>query len=188
MPDSGMSSGTDVAANESEPPATPAQDTLPAPGATDQVASLGDSAEIRTEAAGYTTALLFRAGYPNHVILATDSAVPEDAPTGDAVWELGEVTGSTRIVSSGTPDDIKSGIGADLLEKCGGLLTTRVVSSDMTHMHFALTCGAQAPSLTQYLVLPREAGGSYLLALMGRPGDGMAGSIAEAVYSTAVGG
>ena len=181
--DSELSSTNNVSTPAETPVAPSGPDTLPP----QEEVALSASGE-RTEAAGYTTALLLRSGYPNHIILSADAAISGDVPPGDAVWELGKVMGSTHIANSATPEDIKSSISGGLLEKCSGVLTTRIVNSDPTHMHFTLQCGAAAPKLTQYVVLPRDAGGSYVFALIGPPLDGMAGSIAEAVYEKAIGG
>lgn len=178
---------TDVASTD-----TGAGSAAPAPStetsaAGEEVAlnATGSVGDIRTEAAGYTTAILFRAGYPNHVILGADAAVPGDVPQGNATWQLGEIVGSTRIVSAGSPQDIKSAIGDELVGKCGGVLTTQIVSSDATHMHFTLACGSGTPRITHYIVLPRDAGGSYVFALLGAGDDTAAAEIADRVYGIA---
>jgi hypothetical protein len=56
-----------------------------------------------------------------------------------------------------------------LLDKCGGALKLRVVNSDATPMHFTVTCGADAPTVMQVLVLPRDEGGFYVFALIDKP-------------------
>ena len=85
--------------------------------------------DVRTEAGGFTTALLFRSGYPNHVILGADATAPDEVPPGDALWQLGGVIGSTRIVNSGTPSDIERDVVAGRTDKCGGALATWPVTS-----------------------------------------------------------
>ena len=162
-----VASVDDTSTNTEAPPLASGPNTPP-PQEDVALATPGESDDVRTEAAGYTTALLLRSGYPNHIILSADAAISGDVPPGDAVWELEDVMGSTHIVSGGTPEDIKSSISGGLLEKCGGVLTTRIINSDPTHMHFTLQCGAATPKLTQYLVLPRDAGGSYVFAFIGR--------------------
>lgn len=142
--------------------------------------------DSRIEAAGYTTALLLRSGYPNHVILGADVTVPESVPPGDAAWQLLGVTGSTKIVPTGSPDDIKNGINESMRSKCEG--APRVEQSDPTHMYFTLKCKASDPTSTHFLVVPRDGGGSYLFAFAGTVDDIEPSLIATVVYGKALGG
>jgi hypothetical protein len=176
------SSDTDDEEPAQEPDALPSQADVVA--AVDAPTGMIDA---RTEAGGFTAALLLRSGYPNHVILGADAIVPSDLPVGDIVWTLGDVTGSTRIVDFGTPDDIEADIVARLADQCGGA-STMPVASDETHSQFRLVCGNEPSRTIQFVVVPRDRGGSYIFALVGKPGDGLAGSIAEAVYAKALGG
>ncbi len=160
----GVSGAPDSAAAAPAPAETPPPaDTSAATTVASAEAAPADANAIHTEAAGFTTALLFRAGYPNHVILGMKDAVPDGVPSGDAVWTLGTVVGSTRIVDSGTPDDIRRSIGGLELDRCGGAVATDVVASDATHEYFNLKCGSDQPKMIHYLVLPRDGGGSYVL-------------------------
>ncbi len=186
----GASGATDSAAAsplaaETPPAEAPSSETTMAPA---EAGAPADADAIHTEAAGYTTALLLRAGYPNHVILGMKDAVPDGVPSGDAVWTLGAIVGSTRIVDSGTPDDIRRSIGGLELDRCGGSVATDVVASDATHEYFNLKCGSDQPTTIHYLVLPRDGGGSYVFALLSRGDDETAGAISQAVYGKAVGG
>ena len=88
----------------------------------------------------------------------------------------------------GTPNDIESSIRQALLDKCGGAVKQRIISFDATHMHFTETCGADARTVMLFLVLPRDGGGSYVFALIGKPGNGLGASVAEALYAAAIGG
>lgn len=151
------------------------------------VDTAGDTGDPRAEAPGFTTALLFRAGYPNHVILPADTEPPEGVPPGDALWQLGEIMGSTKFVDAGTPEQIEAEIGAGMSDECGRGTTTQVVASDNSHAHFTLTCGAVTTRVIHYLVVPRAAGGSYVFALLGAVDDVAASAIADSVYGTAAG-
>jgi hypothetical protein len=162
----------------------------PEPPAADNTASIdttNDAGDPRGEAAGFTTALLFRAGYPNHVILPPDTEPPEGVPSGDALWQLGEIMGSTRFLDAGSPEQIMQEISASSGE-CGGEATAQVVASDATHAHFTLACGTTADRVIHYVVVPRAAGGSYVFALLGAVDDVAASDIADLVYGTAAGG
>lgn len=147
-----------------------------------------ESGEIHTEAAGFTTAMLLRSGYPNHIILAANSEAPEGVPPGDALWKLGEVVGATEVFRSGTPEEIRAKVGSRELVRCGGIMTAQTVASDASRLHFTVGCGSASPTVTHYLVLRRAAGGAYLLSLPGGRDEGAAGMVAKAVYDLAVSG
>jgi hypothetical protein len=174
------------------PPAAKKAEASPKAGpepadSTASVDTAGDTGDPRAEAPGFTTALLFRAGYPNHVILPADTEPPEGVPPGDALWQLGEIMGSTRFVDAGTPAQIEAEIGARMSDECGGEATMQMVASDNSHAHFTLACGATATRVIHYLVVPRAAGGSYVFAILGAVDDVAASAIADLVYGTAAG-
>jgi hypothetical protein len=181
--------GPDAGSSEaSEEQATPP--AADAPSTDTQVASTGNAAEddaaFHTEAAGYTTALLIRSGYPNHIIVNGDE-VPEAFRSHRAMWKLADLVGVTDMVS-GSVDEIKSNVFSSDTKDCAGEATTAVdgVSGAYEHVHTVCKKGDGSSITVHYLVIPRDAGGSYMLSFIDT-GDGTsAGAIAEKVYSTAV--
>jgi hypothetical protein len=140
--------------------------------------------DIRTEAAGFTTALLLRSGHPNHVILGADAAVPDGVPPGDAAWQLEDVVGSTRIVSASTTDDAEREFATTMITQCDGAFSDESVASDATHAHYRATCEGTTRRTTQVVVVPRDAGGSYIFAMNGAGDDIAEELIATALYAT----
>jgi len=159
-----------------------------------QVASTGDAATtadadpaaLHTEAAGYTTALLIRSGYANHLILNGDD-IPAVLKDHRAVWKIGDLIGLTDMVA-GTTDEIKSQVFASDTQGCAGEITTSVDGQSGNYEHLQTVCKKPDSTMisVHYLVIPRDAGGSYMLSLIDA-GDGTkAEEIAGKVYSTAV--
>ncbi|HWT30374.1 MAG TPA: hypothetical protein VN240_05025, partial [Propylenella sp.] len=144
-------------------------------------------AALNAEAAGYTTALLIRSGYPGHVMLTGDD-VPESMRNRNAAWQIGEIMGITDVVS-GSLEEIKSSVTQSDTADCKGKLSTGLRNEDGEgHSHFFSACdGTDADISVNYVVVPRPDGGSYMLTFIGL-GDGAAAeAIAAKVYQTAVG-
>lgn len=145
-----------------------------------------DPAALHTEAAGYTTALLIRSGYANHLILNGDD-IPAVLKDHRAVWKIGDLIGLTDMVA-GTTAEIQSQVFTSDTQGCAGEISTSVESQSGNYAHLQTVCKKPDSTLisVHYLVIPREAGGSYMLSLIDT-GDGtQAAAIAGKVYSTAV--
>lgn len=159
-----------------------------------QVATTGDQATsaeadpeaLHTEAAGFTTALLIRSGYANHLILNGDD-IPAVLKDHRAVWKIGDLIGLTDMVA-GTTAEIQSQVFSSDTQGCAGEITTSVESQSGNYEHLQTVCKKPDSSLisVHYLVIPRETGGSYMLSLIDTGDGAQAAEIAGKVYSTAV--
>jgi len=155
-----------------------------------QVASTGNAATedveaLQTEAAGYTTALLFRSGYPNHVIVKGDD-VPEAFRSHRAMWKLADLVGVTDMVA-GTVKEITEQIFSSDVRDCAGIATMAVDGQSGASEHMHTVCQNGASTITvHYLIIPRDAGGSYMLSFIDTGDGSSAKTVADKVYSTAV--
>lgn len=164
---------TDTTSTEPDPPAPPAP---PA-----------DSPEEKAEAAGFTTALLVRSGYPGHVIL-TGKDVPESLKDRDAAWKIGETIGMTDVVQGLTTAEIKEQVTKSDTADCGGPLKSEEIASSATPdiVYFSSFCdGPESDFYVYYVVIPRAAGGHYNVTMIDL-GDGTtAKPIGQKLFDTA---
>jgi hypothetical protein len=144
-----------------------------------------DAADIKAEAADFTTSLLARSGYDDHTMLTGDD-VPESMRDRASTWQIGEIMGVTDIVG-GSLAEIREQLEASDRKDCAGTFTHAVAeAAEGEGAHVFSTC--KSPSLNlniHYVILPREAEGFYLLSLIAFADGTAVESIAAKVLETA---
>jgi len=174
------------------PAGTPAR--APAGGA--RVAELppsGPTEASRIEAVTVLVDLLSVAGIPRFHFLEP-AQIPADLAGYDSIWIAPAIVGGARILPAGPAAEAKrvqeTTVASDARQCAAGSFTTeRTPGGDRTDpiLRFVTRCkiGARVAA-SYYLVLPRAAGGVYLLAVMSAAGATDAARAAEsAIYQSA---
>lgn len=167
------------AAGPAPAPAEPERSAAPAPAP--------DSPEEKVEAAGYTTALLVRAGYPGHIIL-TGKDVPEALRQRDAAWKVGEIFGMTDVIHGYQAAQIKEEVTRSDTRDCGGPVKSEELGANPAGdgLYFSSFCdSADADFYIFYIVIPREGGGHYNMMLVDLGDGNTARSIGQKLFDTA---
>jgi hypothetical protein len=171
----------DAASAEPEPDGSPASPPAAPP---------ADSPEEKAEAAGFTTSLLLRAGYPGHVILTGDD-VPQALKDRDAAWKIGDVIGMTDVVQGLTTAEIKEQVIRSDTEECGGTASSEDIAASAAPdvAYFLSFCdGPETDIRVYYLVVPRDSGGHYSITLFDVGEGAAARPTGQKMFDTARGG
>lgn len=141
--------------------ATPTLPTAPGP-----TASSEDRSAYKAEATALAANILSAAHIDGFHLLA-----PDERPgiKGDARWASASLFGTVNVVPEAKPEDLKSVggylIGGDAKDCKGAFLSGAIPDSEAAAGRIFTSCQIDGKMLTTYyMVMPRKAGGAFIIA------------------------